>query len=68
MTTVLVFLVASVVMMVGVVVFVGWRDRNRFSSDEDSTAARRASADQHRHEAERHSASGMSVSNHKPST
>ncbi|MEU3452612.1 hypothetical protein ABZ671_03265 [Micromonospora sp. NPDC006766] len=55
MTTMAVLLVVVVVLVLAVVVFLSWRDRNRLSSDEDSTAVRHASADQHRREAERHS-------------
>ncbi|MFU8872304.1 hypothetical protein [Micromonospora sp. SL4-19] len=68
MTTVAVSLVAFVVLVVAVVVFVSWRDRNRLSSNEDSTAVRQATIDQHRHEAERHLASSMAASHHMPTS
>ncbi|MBY8873546.1 hypothetical protein K7640_17055 [Micromonospora sp. PLK6-60] len=66
MTTAVVSLVAFVLILVAVVVVVARRDRNRLSSAEDPTAIRQAGADQHRHEAERHFASGLAERQHTP--
>ncbi|TDC38297.1 hypothetical protein E1211_07655 [Micromonospora sp. 15K316] len=66
MAAAVVSLVVAVVLVVAVAVFVGWRDRNRLSSDEDLTAAREATTDQHRHGAESQFASGMAANHHMP--
>ncbi|RKN32401.1 hypothetical protein [Micromonospora musae] len=66
MTTVVVSLVAFAVLVAAIAALVGWRQRNRLSSDADSAGARQAVADQHRHEADRHFASRMSASDHMP--
>ncbi|MCW3818534.1 hypothetical protein ONA91_29260 [Micromonospora sp. DR5-3] len=58
MTAVLVSVAVFVVLLIAVFVFVGWRDRNRLSSPEDSAAARDARAAQERHAAERHGVQG----------
>ncbi|WP_327033429.1 hypothetical protein [Micromonospora ureilytica] len=68
MTAVVISLVVAVVLVVAAVVFVGWRDRNRLSSDEDPTSAREASTDQYRHEVERHLTSGMAANHHMPNS
>ncbi|MEU4679967.1 hypothetical protein [Micromonospora sp. NPDC023737] len=58
MTLVVVSVVVFVVLLVAAFVFVGWRDRERLSSAEDSAAARDAAAVQERHAAERHVVQG----------
>ncbi|WP_343449843.1 hypothetical protein [Micromonospora oryzae] len=68
MTTLVVTLAMLVVLLLAVVVFVTRRDRAKLSSDQDSAAVRQARADQHRHEAERHFASGMAARHHNPSS
>ncbi|MGW4151597.1 hypothetical protein ACWEDF_00370 [Micromonospora chersina] len=68
MTTVLVALAVFVALLVAVVVFVTWRDRNRSSSSEDRAAVRDASADQARHEAERHFVQGQAAGHQMPNS
>ncbi|MEU8262484.1 hypothetical protein AB0C02_17860 [Micromonospora sp. NPDC048999] len=58
MTAVLVSLVVFIVLLVAVFGFIGWRDRKRLSSPEDSAAARDARSDQERYAAERHGVQG----------
>ncbi|MEU4380400.1 hypothetical protein AB0J85_15915 [Micromonospora echinofusca] len=58
MTTVVVILVVLVALSIGAFVLVGWRDRQRLSSSEDSAAVRDARADQERYAAERHGEQG----------
>ncbi|MEU7928096.1 hypothetical protein [Micromonospora sp. NPDC049801] len=58
MTSLVVSLGALVVLLVAAFVFVGWRDRKRLSSPEDSAAGRDARSAQERHAAERHGAQG----------
>ncbi|PTA44169.1 hypothetical protein [Micromonospora sp. RP3T] len=66
MAKVVVSLAVLVVLGLVVAVLVSWRDRNRLSSEEDVTAVDQAGVDQHRHEAERHFASGMAARHHNP--
>ncbi|MEU4779092.1 hypothetical protein [Micromonospora sp. NPDC023633] len=58
MTAVVVALTVFVVLLIAAFVFVGWRDRKRLSSHEDSAAARDAASAQARYAAERHGAQG----------
>ncbi|MDT0528169.1 hypothetical protein RM555_04070 [Micromonospora sp. DSM 115977] len=58
MTAVAVSLAVFVVVLIAAFVFVGWRDRNRLSSPEDSAAMRDAASTQARYAAERHGAQG----------
>ncbi|WP_157746581.1 hypothetical protein [Micromonospora inositola] len=58
MATVLVSLGVAVALMIAAFVFVGWRDRRRLSSPEDSAAAREAAAAQERYAAERYGDQG----------
>ncbi|MEV4810856.1 hypothetical protein [Micromonospora avicenniae] len=58
MTVVVVFIVVLVVLLVAAFVFVGWRDRERLSSADDSAAARDASAMREQSAAERHAVQG----------
>lgn len=66
MTTVVVSLVVLAVLVLAVVVFVSRRDRDRLSSEVDSTAVGQASANQHKHEAERHFGSGIAARHQNP--
>lgn len=66
MRTVLVSLAVFVTVLVAVVAFVSWRDRNRSSSPDDPAAVRDARADQARHEAERHFVQGRAAGHHMP--
>ncbi|MFI2648603.1 hypothetical protein [Micromonospora fulviviridis] len=68
MRAVVASLAVFVMLLVTVVVFVSWRDRHRFSSPEDPAAARDASADQARHEAERHFVQGQAAGHHTPNS
>ena len=68
MTAVAVSLVVFVALLIAVFVYVSWRDRNRRSSPEDSTAVRDARADQARHEAERHFVQGQAARHHTPNS
>ncbi|WP_433315594.1 hypothetical protein [Micromonospora chersina] len=68
MTAVLVSLAVFATLLVAVVVFVSWRDRNRASSSEDPAAVRDARADQARHEAERHFAQGQASAHQMPNS
>ncbi|MEU2615577.1 hypothetical protein ABZ570_28980 [Micromonospora sp. NPDC007271] len=61
MTTPLVALAMSAVVVAAAGGYVAWRDRRRATSDEDRTAAREATARQHRYEAERHGAQADTV-------
>ncbi|MFU8872306.1 hypothetical protein [Micromonospora sp. SL4-19] len=61
MTTVVVSLVAFVMLLVAAFVFVGWRDRHRLSSPEDSAAARDARSEQERAAVERHGLQGHRI-------
>ncbi|MGW0434250.1 hypothetical protein ACWDV4_17145 [Micromonospora sp. NPDC003197] len=58
MTAVVTSLVALFVLLIAVLVFVGVRDRRRFSSSEDSRAAHAARSEQEQHAAERHGVQG----------
>lgn len=58
MTVVVVFIVIFVLLLVAAFVFIGWRDRKRLSSADDSAAARDASAMRERYAAERHAVQG----------
>jgi hypothetical protein len=58
MTAVVVSLAVFVVVLLAAFVFVGWRDRNRISSPEDSAAVREATSTQAQYAAERHGAQG----------
>ncbi|MFF0658595.1 hypothetical protein [Micromonospora tulbaghiae] len=66
MRTLVVSLAVAAVVVLALVVFVARRDRARHSPDEDSAAIRRAGADQHRHDAQRHAASGIAERHRNP--
>ncbi|MFI5835635.1 hypothetical protein ACIA5A_18350 [Micromonospora sp. NPDC051300] len=66
MTTVVVSVAVLLVLVLTVVAFVSRRDRDRLSSEEDRAAVRHAGADQRRHEAERHLASGLAERHRNP--
>ncbi|MEU5723590.1 hypothetical protein [Micromonospora sp. NPDC047738] len=58
MKVLVVSLVVVAVGLIGLFVFVGWRDRKRLSSREDAEAARDARSTQERYAAERHGVQG----------
>ncbi|MFC8846475.1 MULTISPECIES: hypothetical protein [unclassified Micromonospora] len=58
MKPVLVSLAVFAVLLIVTFVLVGWRDRRRLSSPEDSAAAREAKFTQERYAAERHAVQG----------
>ncbi|MEU9510387.1 hypothetical protein AB0D32_29370 [Micromonospora sp. NPDC048170] len=58
MMAVVVSLAVFVVVLIVAFVFIGWRDRSRLSTPEDSAAVRDATSTQARYAAERHGAQG----------
>ncbi|MEU5946191.1 hypothetical protein ABZ793_11585 [Micromonospora sp. NPDC047465] len=58
MKPVVVSLITFAALLIAAFVFVGWRDRKRFSSPEDSASARDARSTQERYAAERHAVQG----------
>ncbi|MER5332779.1 hypothetical protein [Micromonospora sp. NPDC002717] len=58
MKPVVVSLVAFAALLIAAFIFIGWRDRKRHSSPEDSAAARDARSTQERYAAERHAVQG----------
>ncbi|MCX4389011.1 hypothetical protein OG777_19045 [Micromonospora peucetia] len=58
MTAVVVSIAVLVVLLIAAFLLVGWRDRKRLSSHEDSAAARDAASARERYAAERHGAQG----------
>ncbi|NES29197.1 hypothetical protein GCE86_18375 [Micromonospora terminaliae] len=66
MRAMVVTLVVFVALLIAVIGYVSWRDRNRRSSLEDSMAVRNDRADQARHEAERHFAQGEAARHRTP--